>query len=232
MHLDDALEDAERLLRRIAGLFLAGRADDRVPPRVGRRLAARGLLRRPPGRAPCTECGRPRRGGRCSPSGAASTRGCCRAWRATASCARAVVVRPDDLVLEALAAEDLVEQHLHVVHLAVVEVHEQAALRRQQPLRFAQARLEEAEVVVERVGVAARGEPLGAIALALESGAVAVGIARRCQRGPPLDPPGVERRVDVDQLERPVGKAAQNLDIVAQMHVDHRASGRLGPGRI
>ena len=38
------VEDAERLLRRVAGLLAAVRRHDRVPPHVGRRLAARGLL--------------------------------------------------------------------------------------------------------------------------------------------------------------------------------------------
>ncbi len=44
--------------------------------------------------------------------------------------ARAVVVRPDDLVQEAVAAEDLVEQDLAVVRLAVVEVEVERARRR------------------------------------------------------------------------------------------------------
>jgi len=34
----------------------------------------------------------------------------------------AVVVRPDDLVQKAVAAEDAVQQHLAVVYLAVVDV--------------------------------------------------------------------------------------------------------------
>ena len=41
----DALQDPQRLLRRIARLLLAGGRHDRVPPDVGRRLAARRLLR-------------------------------------------------------------------------------------------------------------------------------------------------------------------------------------------
>src|ERR1043165_982275 len=39
--------------------------------------------------------------------------------------ARAVVVGPDDLVHERRATEDLVEEHLAVVHLAVVDVEEE-----------------------------------------------------------------------------------------------------------
>src|SRR4051794_13840350 len=43
---EDAAEDAERLLGRVARLLGPGRRHDRVPPHVGRQLAARGLLRR------------------------------------------------------------------------------------------------------------------------------------------------------------------------------------------
>ncbi len=42
---DDPSQNAERLLGWIAGLFLAGRADDRVPPDIRWQLAARYLLR-------------------------------------------------------------------------------------------------------------------------------------------------------------------------------------------
>ena len=38
-------QDAERLLRRVTRFFFSGRAHDRVPPHVGRRLSARGFLR-------------------------------------------------------------------------------------------------------------------------------------------------------------------------------------------
>src|SRR5690606_35210788 len=42
--LHDAPEDPERLLRRVPELLLAGRADDRVPPRIRRQLAGGRLL--------------------------------------------------------------------------------------------------------------------------------------------------------------------------------------------
>jgi len=44
----------------------------------------------------------------------------------------AVVVDPDELVEEALRAEELVERELAAVRLAVVEVNVQRAVRRQQ----------------------------------------------------------------------------------------------------
>ena len=67
--------------------------------------------------------------------------------------ARAVVVGPDDLVQEAVAPEDLVEEHLAVVRLAVVEVEVERAVVARAGAGLAQPRLEEAEVVVEGVGV-------------------------------------------------------------------------------
>ena len=91
--------------------------------------------------------------------------------------ARAVVVRPDDLVEEALAPEDLVEQQLAVVGLAVVDVEVQRALAREQPVGLLQARLEEREVVVEGVAVAGLGEQPRAVAPALEAGPLAVLVA-------------------------------------------------------
>ncbi len=65
-----------------------------------------------------------------------------------------VVVGPDDLVQERLAAEDRIEHDLGVVHLAVVEVHVQRAIVGQQPPGLTQARLQERPVVIERVVVA------------------------------------------------------------------------------
>ena len=85
----------------------------------------------------------------------------------------AVVVGPHELVQEALAAEDLVEQQLHVVRLALVEVQVERALGVEQAVDLAQARLEEAEVVVEAVAVGRALEQLGAVAAAAEPGAVA-----------------------------------------------------------
>jgi len=49
----------------------------------------------------------------------------------------AVVVRPDDLVQEALAAEELVEQELGVMGLAVVEMEIERAARSEKPAQLA-----------------------------------------------------------------------------------------------
>ena len=56
----------------------------------------------------------------------------------------AVVIRPDDLVQEAVATEDGVQQHLAVVHFAIVDVEVQAAVRFQDAVRFGQARFKNA----------------------------------------------------------------------------------------
>ena len=75
----------------------------------------------------------------------------------------AVVVGPDQLVEEALAAEQLVEQQLAVVRLAPVDVEVERAGGVQQAAHLAQARLEEAEVVVERVAVGGLLEQLACV---------------------------------------------------------------------
>lgn len=67
----------------------------------------------------------------------------------------AVVVCPDDLVEERLAAKDGVEENFTVVDLAVVDVEVEAAVGLEQAVRFGQAGLEKSQVVVEDVGVAA-----------------------------------------------------------------------------
>ena len=74
--------------------------------------------------------------------------------RPAAPGAGAVVVRPDDLVQEALAPEDLIQQQLAVVGLAVVDVEVQRPLAREQPPGLFQARRQEREVVLELVAVA------------------------------------------------------------------------------
>ena len=91
----------------------------------------------------------------------------------------AVVVGPDELVEEARAAEQLVQQQLAVVRLAVVDVEVQRPVRREQAADLAQARLEEAEVVVERVAVGGLGEQARGVAAAGEAGAVAGAVRRR-----------------------------------------------------
>jgi hypothetical protein len=73
--------------------------------------------------------------------------------RPAAAGAGAVVVGPDDLVEEALAAEELVEEELHVVRLPIVDVKVERPALREHPSHFTEPRLEKAQVVVELVAV-------------------------------------------------------------------------------
>src|SRR5436190_19799472 len=205
----DAPEDAERLLRRITGLLAAGRRDDRVPPDVRRQLPARRLFRRH----------EPRRHVRLAVDRSRVEEvtisildvhedGVVLRRPAPAS-SRAVVVCPDDLVQEAIAAEDLVEQHLAVVGLAEIEVEVERSAVGEQPVRLTQARLEERDVVVEAVRERARRELRRSVAPAVEPGPVAARIRNGGEGSTRLDCAGVERRIGVDQLEEAVAKPRQ-----------------------
>ena len=77
----------------------------------------------------------------------------------------------------------LVEQHLAVVHLAVVDVEVQAAVRGEQAVGLDQARLEECQVIVEQVGVASGADLDRPVAPAGEPGAVARSGSRRARSG-------------------------------------------------
>ena len=143
--------------------------------------------------------------------------------RPAAPGARAVVVGPDDLVEEALAAEDLVEQQLAVVRLAVVDVEVQRALAREQPVGLLQAR---------RRGT--RGSPRSCRGSWTATAARAVAPTPKPVRSPSLSRTarkrparlhlaGVERRVDVHQLEGLVGERRQQLEVLAEQDlVGHR----------
>ena len=87
--------------------------------------------------------------------------------------ARAIVIRPDDFVQEARPAEDLVQEHLYVVDLAVVEVDVQGPAGLQHPAHFAQARGEKREVVGVDVQVARGAQRNRTVATPLEANAVA-----------------------------------------------------------
>src|SRR5204862_6042265 len=96
--------------------------------------------------------------------------------RPATTAAGAVVVGPDQLVQEALAAEDLVQQQLDVVRLAIVEVDVERAAVVQQAAGLAQPRLEEAQVVVEVVPVGGALPQLAAVPPAAEPDTAALGV--------------------------------------------------------
>ena len=140
----------------------------------------------------------------------------------------AVVVGPDDLVLEAVATKDLVEHDLAVVDFAVVDVEEEGAGGREDSVRFDQARAQEAEEVVEAVAVACASALLlqhfGAVAPAAEADAVACFVANGLHLGAALAFAGVEGGIDVDQL---YGGGCQRLqnDEVISLHDPVHANG-------
>ena len=89
---------------------------------------------------------------------------------------RAVVVGPDDLVLEGVAAEDLVEKDFAVVDFAIVDMEEERAGGGEDAMGLGEAGAEESEEVVELIavaGVGVDGEDFGAVATATEADAVA-----------------------------------------------------------
>ena len=94
--------------------------------------------------------------------------------------ARAVIVRPDDLVEEAFAPEDLIQQHLAVMHLAVINVKVQAAIGGQNAFGFDQARLEECQEIVKDIAVGFEANLGRGIALPGKASAVARLRSARC----------------------------------------------------
>jgi len=93
-----------------------------------------------------------------------------------------VVVGPYDLVEEAVAAEEAVEVDLDVMALARVEMDVERPVIGEQPAGVAQARRQEADVVLEGVLVGQRADLLRAIAAPREPGAVAARGGRRRRR--------------------------------------------------
>ncbi len=171
----NAPQDAQRFLRGVAGFLFAIGGHNGVPPGIGGEFAARCLFRsHQPGRhvgdaldlihvvdvivrvlgvpQDVVVLGRPLLAG-----------------------ARAVVVRPDDLVEEALPPKELVEQHLAVMHLAIVNVKVQAAVSREDASGFYQARFEEEQEVVKDVTVLLGADLGGGVTLPRKAGAVAAG---------------------------------------------------------
>jgi hypothetical protein len=62
-----------------------------------------------------------------------------------------VIIRPDDLVQEAVASEDGIEEDLYIMHLSIVKMDVQRTLFSKKTPRFAQPWLQESQVVVEAV---------------------------------------------------------------------------------
>ena len=133
---------------------------------------------------------------------------------------RAVVVGPDDLVQEALPAEDGVQHHLGVVHLPVVQVQVQGAVVGEQPPCLDQSRFQEGPVVAESVVVLVQGALDRVVGPAFEPHPVApaCGVNHHCGSLARLDPAGVERRVHVNQGESAVRQRGEVVSVVRVHH--------------
>jgi len=203
---DDALKNSQGFLGGVAGLFFAGGGDDGVPPDVGGSFAASGFF--------CADEARSHVGDAVAGFEIEGVAG----WM---SCvpedvvvfggppfggAGSVVVGPDDLVLEAVAAEDFVEHDFAVVDLAVVDVEEERAGGGEDAVGFDHAGAEEAEEVVEGVsvtGCSGMVDDVGAVAPAAEADAVAGLVADGLDLLSALPFACVEGRIDVDEFDGP-----------------------------
>ena len=128
----------------------------------------------------------------------------------------------------------LVEQQLAVMHLAVVDVEVQAAAGGEQAVGLGQARLEEGQVIVEQVGVAARAELDRPVAAPGEAGPVpgAVLGPYSLDLGARLAPARVEGRVDVDEVDGMGRKRLENRKVIAKEYgVGGHGDILLGVGR-
>ena len=134
--------------------------------------------------------------------------------------AGAVVVGPDDLVQEALAAEDRVEHDLGVVHLTVVQVQVEGAVVGEQPPGLDEARFQEGPVVAERVVVLVQRALDRVVGAALEPDpvAVAAGVEHHLGFLALLDPAGVEGRVHVNECEGAVRQRREVRRVVRVYH--------------
>ena len=228
MYLHDPVQDGYRLLRRVAGLLPAVRAHDRLPPHIGRRLAARRLHRPDKARrhvgnavyvviAVGVVFGVARIPEDVVMLGGPAPLG-----------PRAVIVGPDDLVYEALAPEDFVQQHLAVMRFAVVDMEEEGARGCEQPVRLPEPGLDEGHVVVERIVPGGGAEADRPVALALEARPVALVVLDRPKPCASLCFAGIERRVDIDEVEAAILQAGEHLQIVAQVDFElGRCAGRV-----
>ena len=126
----------------------------------------------------------------------------------------AVVVGPDDLVEKALASEDLVEKDLAVVRLAVIDMEVEGPVRGEESVGFLQSRNDEPHVIVEDVAVGTTGDLGGRVSTTGETHAIPRWIRHDRDLSTSLSTAGIERRIDVDQVERTVLQARKNLGVV------------------
>jgi hypothetical protein len=102
------------------------------------------------------------------------------------------------------------------VHLARVEMNEEAAVRRHAANARRDARHQELEVLVEVVGIPARAHLLHAVRLVAEPATRGVGIRLDPEAFSHLRVARIEGRIDVDELRESVRKCHQRFEIFAE----------------
>ncbi len=107
-----------------------------------------------------------------------------------------------------------------MVGLAVVYVEVEGALAGEQPVGLLQTRCEKREVVIEGVPVGGLGEQARPVAPALKAAPLALIVSGGGDGATCAGAPGVERRVDVDQLEGPVREGGEQLEVLAEEDLD------------
>ena len=108
------------------------------------------------------------------------------------------------------------------MRLAVVDMEEERAVRREDAVRLHQPGLDERHEVVERIRERLRAELQRAVALALEAGAIAaLVVAHGSQSIALLHLAGVERRVDVDEVGRARLDSREHRHIVGKHDAVH-----------
>jgi hypothetical protein len=123
--------------------------------------------------------------------------------------ATTIVVRPDHLIEKAIAAEDLVEQHLAVMRLARIDVEVQGAVRRQDPATLLEPRPQPSEVVVERVLESSHVGASAPVRGAAKASTFSSGVAHSLQSEAVAPRTGIERRVGVHEARAPRGQLSQ-----------------------
>ena len=216
--LDDASQNAQRFLGRVTCLLPAIGGHNGMPPGIGRGFAQRRLFR-------------PHQAGRHvgnALDGIIIKRVGLRVPGVPEDiivlggplrfCARAIIVGPDDLIKEALPSEDLIEQHLAVMHFAVIDVKVQAAVGLEQAISLAQARFDKGNKVIENVAVGLRTHLHCCIAVAGKAGTVAVLGTFGAQLGAALRMPGVEGWVDIDEVHRGRRQRLQGSQVISKVN--------------
>ena len=219
MRAHDALHNRQRLLRRVAGFFAPVGRHHGVPPHIGRRFSARGFFRADKAGGEIRNSihifeieyvivgvfgepinvvvlGRPAR-----------------------FAAPAEIVSPNNLVDAVFGpAENLFQQQAATRGFAPIDMKKQTAVGAQYPSRFDKPRTQKTLVIGERIVVTRFADNLAAIAATAESDSIRGFVVARAphpQTFARLPPPGVKRRIDINERDRGGSHPPQMRQVVA-----------------